>query len=167
LLTKIIQVQIASLGCNFTISFDGFSNQPHLDNDAFRYVFSIYIFVDLDGNLVTDKALIEECMEGGHFLWPDLHLGLDPSKCNGVVLFLWRGTHERHCTIECKIMNDQKVIRYGTSIQVNQGLLSRTVRYHQDMAAYKVSREFWEKHGCVGPEPVMPLQPTGPEKWAV
>jgi hypothetical protein len=165
-LTKKFQEHLASLGCNFTISFGGFSKQAHLDNNAFRYVFRIYIFVDLDGNLVTGKALIEECMEAGQFIWPDLHLGLDPPKCNGIALFLGHGSHERHYTIECKIMNDQKVIQYRNSIQVNQGLLSQTVKYHQEMAAYQVQQEF-EKHGRAGAEPVIPVQPTVPEKWVM
>ncbi|KAG9095912.1 hypothetical protein FS749_009473 [Ceratobasidium sp. UAMH 11750] len=156
----------ASLGCNFTISFLGFCNQAHLDNDAFPYVFSIYIFVDDNGKLVTDRALIEECMEGGHFLWPDIHLGIDPSKSNGVVIFFWRGTHEQHCTIETKVYPETGVRRYGTSIQVNKRLLNETIKYHQAFAEYQVELELWEVHGRDGPKPVAPIQPTGLDIWA-
>ncbi|KAF8602967.1 hypothetical protein BDV93DRAFT_556890 [Ceratobasidium sp. AG-I] len=149
-----------SLGSNFTISFGGFHNQPHIDNDAFRYVFSIYIFVDQKGNLVTDRTLIEACMEGGHFLWPDLHLGLDTSKCNGVVLFIWRGTHERHCTMESKIFKNG-VTRYGTSVQVNSRLLARNLAYQKKQAEWELEMEVWRENGEMGDAPVQPEQPTG------
>ncbi|KAF8596792.1 hypothetical protein BDV93DRAFT_48781 [Ceratobasidium sp. AG-I] len=149
-----------SLGCNFTISFGGFCNEPHLDNDAFRFVFSVYVFVDSQGNLVTDRALIEGCLSGGYFLWPDLHLALDPSKCNGVVLFLWRGTHERHCTMECELL-DNGVTRYGTSIQVNGRLLASVLRYHQEEAQYQEDMEAWVEGGRRGKKPTAPVKPTG------
>lgn len=66
-------------------------------------------------------------MKGGHFIWPDLHLGIDPSQCAGVVLFLWRGTHERHCTMTSEII-DADTIRYGSSIQINHRLLRSAVQ---------------------------------------
>ncbi|KAG8700033.1 hypothetical protein FRC08_004967 [Ceratobasidium sp. 394] len=148
-----------SLGCNFTISFLGFANQAHLDNDAFRYVFSLYIFVDKYGKLVTDRERIKKCMKGGHFLWPDLHLGLDPSNCNGVVLFIWRGTHERHCTMSSEILDDD-VIRYGTSIQVNERLLASVLSYEKKMRDYEEDLEMWKETGK-GKKPKRPTPPEG------
>lgn len=148
------------MGSNFTISFGGFDNEPHLDKDAFRYVFSIYIFVDAEGSLVTDKALIEQCMEGGYFLWPDLHLGLDPSKCNGVVLFIWRGTHERHCTMRGRVL-DNGVTRYGTSIQVNSRLFSKAMQYQKKQALWEEEKALWETNGKRGKMPRAPKPPTG------
>ncbi|KAG8723460.1 hypothetical protein FRC09_003266, partial [Ceratobasidium sp. 395] len=156
-----------SLGSNFTISFLGFFNQAHLDKDGFIYVFSIYIFVDVaTGQLVTDRSRIEECMEGGQFLWPDIHGGVDPSQSNGVVIFFWRGTHERHCTIESKVYEEETgVRRYGTSLQVNKTLLRETLKYHQAMANYKVEQEAYEASGCEGKAPVEPVQPGGLGDW--
>ncbi|KAG9120516.1 hypothetical protein FRC07_003951 [Ceratobasidium sp. 392] len=156
-----------SLGSNFTISFLGFFNQAHLDKDGSIFVFSIYIFVDIaTGQLVTDRSRIQECMEGGQFLWPDIHGGVDPSQSNRVVIFFWRGTHKRHCTIESKAYEeDTGVRRYGTSLQVNKTLLSETLKYHQAMAEYKVEQEEYEASGCEGKVPEEPVQPGGLGGW--
>lgn len=98
-------------------------------------------------------------MKDGYFLWPDLHLGLDPSHCHGVVMFLWRGTHERHGTMECTIM-DGDVIRYGTSIQVNRRLLASVVQYQADVARYEEQLALF-KEGLRRTEPREPARPTG------
>ncbi|CAE6434032.1 unnamed protein product [Rhizoctonia solani] len=149
-----------SPGSNFTLSFLGFANQAHVDKDAFRYVFSVYIFVDDKGHLVTDPKLIKDCMQDGHFLWPDLHLMIDTSRCNGVVIFYWRGTHERHCTMESYNLEGKKVTRYGTSVQVNRNLLRRTITYHILMEKWKESMAEWEFNGSQGPSPAQPVQPV-------
>lgn len=159
MLITLLKTHEQSLGSNFTISFGGFSNQAHLDNDAFRYVFSVYVFVDHEGNLVTDCEKIKACMTGGYFLWPDLHLGLDPSHCSGVVIFMWHGTHERHCTMECTLL-ENGVTRYGTSIQVNRRLLASVVSYQQRMAKYEENMALYEE-GVNKRKPKKPTAPTG------
>ncbi|KAF8596029.1 hypothetical protein BDV93DRAFT_514475 [Ceratobasidium sp. AG-I] len=120
-------VHSASLGSNLTVSFDGFTNEPHFDNDAHKYVFGIYLFTDLDGNLITDKERIARCMNGGIFIWPDLHLGVDPTSCPGVLLYVWRGNHEQHCTVSSELL-DNGVIRFGSSMQVNRHLVNRVAK---------------------------------------
>ncbi|KAF8603285.1 hypothetical protein BDV93DRAFT_523360 [Ceratobasidium sp. AG-I] len=117
------------LGANLTVS-EMLANAMHVDNDGLNYAFSLYLFVDNDGNLITDRELIMSSMEGGYFIWPDLHLGIDPRKCNGIVLFLWRGIYERHGTVTQRKISDT-VTRYGCSIQVNKRLIG-TIRNKTD-----------------------------------
>ncbi|QRV83590.1 hypothetical protein RhiJN_11606 [Ceratobasidium sp. AG-Ba] len=146
-----------SAGCNYTISYDGFNNEPHLDMDKYRYVFSVYVFVEkATGELITDPDRIQACMEGGYLIWPDLHLALKIVHCLGLVLILWRGTHERHCTIASKIL-DPKVIRYGTSLQVNEKLFNSVQSYHKKLQII----EQWEQDGCPGECPVKLIHPKG------
>lgn len=76
---------------------------------------------------MTDRDRIKECMKGGYFIWPDIHLGVDPSAFPGVLIFLWRGNHERHCTTTSELM-DNGVMRYGSSMQVNQQLVHRVAK---------------------------------------
>ncbi|KAG9091260.1 hypothetical protein FS749_016675 [Ceratobasidium sp. UAMH 11750] len=145
-----------SAGVNSTISFGGFSNEAHLDKDKYRYVFSTYVFVDRDtGELITDPERIAGCMEGGCLIWPDLHLALKIVHCSGVVILLWRGTHERHCTITSKIL-DSSIVRYGTSLQVNEKLFKSVQSYHEKLEAI----ERWELAGCKGTCPNFPALPT-------
>ncbi|KAG8735684.1 hypothetical protein FRC10_010273 [Ceratobasidium sp. 414] len=125
-------------GCNFTIPCKCFANQSHLDHDAFEYVFSVYVFIDRNGNLVTDQERIRKCMKGGQFIWPGVHVGIDTSECSGIVMFLWCGTHERHCTMTSELC-DEDTIRIGTSIQVNQQLFDSVATYQANMAAYEES----------------------------
>ncbi|KAG8724433.1 hypothetical protein FRC09_018721 [Ceratobasidium sp. 395] len=136
----------SSPGCNFTITrhsektCKGFANQMHRDNDAFEYVFSIYLFVDKNGNLVTDPDRIRKCMKGGLFAWGDSHVVINPQAiCWGVVMFMWRGTHERHCTVTSEHL-DQDTIRIGTSIQVNERLREYAAKYQESQKAYEQGR---------------------------
>ncbi|KAF8602203.1 hypothetical protein BDV93DRAFT_217727 [Ceratobasidium sp. AG-I] len=117
------EVQGPSLGSNFSVSRN-LVNKMHCDNDAHKYVFSLYLFCDSNGILVTDRSRISACMKGGYFIWPDLHLGIDPSACGGVVFFLWRGIYERHGTMTA-VQLDANLWRYGCSMQVNQHLVDK------------------------------------------
>ncbi|KAG9084928.1 hypothetical protein FRC07_013503, partial [Ceratobasidium sp. 392] len=145
-----------TMGCNLTISFKCFSNEAHLDKDKYRYVFSVYVFVDrATGQLVTDSERIAKCMEGGYLIWPDVHLALRIVRCTGAVILLWRGTHERHSTILSNIVDDS-VIRYGTSLQVNKRLFNLVQQYHKQLEAL----ERWEQNGGQGECPPIPHLPT-------
>ncbi|KAG8723884.1 hypothetical protein FRC09_001352 [Ceratobasidium sp. 395] len=145
-----------NLGCNMTISFNLFSNEAHLDKDGYRYVFSIYVFVDSEtGELITDQQRIANCMKGGYLIWPDSHLALRIVHCTGAVLLLWRGTHERHATILSET-TDPSVTRYGTSIQINKRLFNAVQQYHKQLEIC----EQWELNGCQGDCPEFPELPT-------
>ncbi|KAG8717136.1 hypothetical protein FRC08_008126 [Ceratobasidium sp. 394] len=144
-----------SAGSSFTVSHNNFSNECHLDNDKYRYVFSVYVFVDkATGQLVTDPDRIEKCLRGGYLIWPDLHLALKIVHCSGVVLLFWRGTHERHCTILSKTLDDS-VIRYGTSLQVNKRLFNSVQNYYQTLE----DLYDWELNGATGECPDFPELP--------
>ncbi|KAG8718635.1 hypothetical protein FRC08_004773 [Ceratobasidium sp. 394] len=145
-----------SMGCNLSISCNNFSNEAHLDKDGYRYVFSVYVFVDrATGELVTDAKRIANCMKGGYLVWPDLHLALKIVHCSGVVLLFWRGTHERHSTILSET-TDNSVIRYGTSLQVNKKVFNSVQRYHERLEEL----ERWELNGGPGECPDFPELPT-------
>ncbi|KAG8769408.1 hypothetical protein FRC12_004989 [Ceratobasidium sp. 428] len=145
-----------SLGGNATLSFNGFSNGVHLDNDQYRFVFSIYVFVDRDtGRLITDPVRIANCMKGGYLYWPDVHVALKIIHASGMVIMIWRGTHERHCTVISEVL-DSSIERIGTSIQVNRNLFTEVQKYHQQLDVVLN----WEKNGKIGdcpPFPVLPL----------
>ncbi|KAG8779466.1 hypothetical protein FRC12_024227 [Ceratobasidium sp. 428] len=152
-----------SMGCNLTISFNNFTNEVHLDKDGYRYVFSVYVFVDsATGQLITNSERIAKCMKGGYLFWPDLHLALRIVHCTGVVLLFWRGTHERHATILSETV-DPSVTRYGTSLQVNKKLFNAVTRYHEQLQAL----ERWELNGGQGPCPPFPQMPTDWESLSV
>lgn len=93
-------------------------------------------------------------MKGGYLIWPDLHLALKIVDCTGVVILLWRGTHERHCTMTSETL-DNGVIRYGTSIQVNKRLFESVQKYHTDLDAL----ETWLLDGQQGDCPNIPKLP--------
>ncbi|QRV92827.1 hypothetical protein RhiJN_20845 [Ceratobasidium sp. AG-Ba] len=146
-----------SAGTSLTVSGDGFSNQCHVDNDKYRYVFSVYVFVDRDtGELITDPKKIEQCMKGGYLIWPDLHLALKIVHCSGVVMLFWRGTHERHCTILSECL-DKKIARYGTSLQVNKRLFDSVQKYYGRLEEILA----WELGDRSTPCPERPPQPHG------
>ncbi|KAG8712849.1 hypothetical protein FRC08_014015 [Ceratobasidium sp. 394] len=111
------------LGSSFIVS-RLLANQMHVDNDGMTWAFSLYLFIDNNGNLVTDWALIRNSMKGGYFIWPDLHLGIDPRLCDGVVMFLFRGIYDRHGTTTQEQISPT-VTRYGCSLQVNKRLISK------------------------------------------
>ncbi|KAG9126245.1 hypothetical protein FRC07_004299 [Ceratobasidium sp. 392] len=114
---------LPGLGANITVS-KKLTNQMHIDNDGLNYALGLFLFADRNGNLITDRELIMSSMKGGYFIWPELHLGIDPSKCTGIVLYIWRGVHNRHGTVT-QVQVNENVIRYGCSIQVNKRLIAK------------------------------------------
>ncbi|KAG8724312.1 hypothetical protein FRC09_020304 [Ceratobasidium sp. 395] len=162
-----------SAGCSLTVSFEGkkageyrlhyFSNECHLDQDKYPYVFSVYVFVDkLTGKLITDPKRIQECIEGGFLIWPDLHLALEIVHCTGVVMLFWRGTHERHGTILSEVKDDT-VRRIGTSLQVNKRLFGAVQNHYWRLEEY----DDWVVNGMEGAAPERPELPTDLSDYVV
>ncbi|QRV88506.1 hypothetical protein RhiJN_16524 [Ceratobasidium sp. AG-Ba] len=112
---------------NLTCTCQDFINKMHTDDDASDWTFGLWFPTYADGRLVQNAKEVENMTKGGAFVFPNLGMGVDFSKCPGVVSILWQGPHELHGTAQS--VTNPEYRRWGTSIQCTNRLTERIERH--------------------------------------
>ncbi|QRV75839.1 hypothetical protein RhiJN_03854 [Ceratobasidium sp. AG-Ba] len=123
---------------NLTCTCQDFRNKMHRDEDASDWTFGLWFPTRANGQLVRKAEEVEKMTQGGAFVFPNLGMGVDFSKCPGVVSILWQGPHELHGTVESK--TNPTFRRWGTSIQCTNRLTKR-VELHAAMLEGKLVKD--------------------------
>ncbi|KAF8594899.1 hypothetical protein BDV93DRAFT_515414 [Ceratobasidium sp. AG-I] len=98
-LDRNVEEHDSSLGSDFIVSFDGMANKAHFDKD----------------------------FHNGYCVWSDLHLGLDPTAFPGVLIFLWRGNHERQCTTTLELPHGY-TMGLSSFMQIKEQLVDKVAK---------------------------------------
>ncbi|KAG9100352.1 hypothetical protein FS749_015569 [Ceratobasidium sp. UAMH 11750] len=127
----------------------GYANTSHVDSDidgtrehhACVWISGVWLNGYLNGKLAESQKEISESISGGKFILPAYRFGIDLGAAP-VVIVIWRGGLDYHCTTSSTMKADGKVIRFGASVQTNRVLASQAAKgtgiwgLDQRLAAY-------------------------------
>ncbi|KAJ7584719.1 hypothetical protein C8J56DRAFT_951664 [Mycena floridula] len=106
---------------SLTITCENFSNYQHRDADDVDFAGGQWTMARKDPNTkqwVIDRSLKHSEVKGGEFLDGKYKVGVDFSKCDGLVDILWHGKVDEHGTLLSSSAPD--VTRFGTSVQITR-----------------------------------------------
>ncbi|KAG6371027.1 hypothetical protein JVT61DRAFT_10750 [Boletus reticuloceps] len=106
---------------SLTLTYDDFANSLHQDNDFHAIAYGMWwasSSAGSQGPFSFEDAIDHDSIKGGHFFNGEFNIGVDFSRCQGLVEIFWRGKLDHHCTM--KSTSAQGTTRWGTSVQITQ-----------------------------------------------
>lgn len=113
----------------------GYANTSHRDSDidgtpqhhGCVWTSGTWLNGSHDGQLVGDKDKIRKEIRGGKFILPAYRFGIDLGAAP-IVIAIWRGGLDYHCTTTSVSDPGCDVLRIGSSIQTNRVVASKAAK---------------------------------------
>ncbi|KAG8796207.1 hypothetical protein FRC12_003172 [Ceratobasidium sp. 428] len=113
----------------------GYANTSHVDFDidgtvehrACVWTSGTWLNGTLKGELISSRAKIQKGIRGGKFILPAYRFGIDLGAAP-VVIAIWRGGLDYHCTTSSFVEPEANVVRFGASVQTNRVVASKAAR---------------------------------------
>ncbi|QRW09631.1 hypothetical protein RhiLY_08630 [Ceratobasidium sp. AG-Ba] len=113
----------------------GYANTSHVDSDidgtvehrACVWTSGTWLNGTQQGKLISDSTKIRKGIRGGKFILPAYRFGIDLGAAT-VVIAIWRGGLDYHCTTSSFVEPESNVVRFGASVQTNRVVASKAAK---------------------------------------
>lgn len=137
---EIAQTHMPGMGSNMAFSTAdsqgrGYVNTSHRDSDidgtpkhhGCVWTSGTWLNGTRNGKLLADSAHIKMGIIGGKFILPAYRFGIDLGA-SPIIIAIWRGGLDYHCTTSSTSNPNGQVIRFGASVQTNRILASKAAK---------------------------------------